>query len=45
MSTPADGDGDRVMLRILAAELLMALLFVAMCIGLAALVIWLFGMN
>lgn len=44
MSAPA-GDGDRVTLRILAAEMLVALLFVALCFGLVALVVWLFAMN
>lgn len=38
-------DDDRVAPRILAAEMLVALLFVALCFGLAALVVWLFAMN
>ena len=38
-------DDDRVALRILAVEMLMALAFLALCFGLAALVIWVFMTN
>ncbi len=38
-------DDDRVALRILAMEMLVALVFIALCVGLAALIVWLFGMT
>lgn len=38
-------DDDRVALRILAVEMAVAVVFVAVCFGLAALIVWLFGMN